>query len=225
LQPGNFFRGLVIQGPDKVSFRRTGGRKQTFELHIGEDIGRAGIPVDVVLCRIKGTASFGQDNRTDLEVHGLGLLCVINGLLRADLGAIPAFALGQVDALAFINDIFERNCLGVFEIDGLAFGKPTVIFVRDFLGAFLSTQAAGNAFVRVHIAGVLEDAHLKISFFAVNGCDFGEGEQFDVDVPADLDQLGGDNSHGAVIGGECLVQLRHHPANGTGSLHEVDIVS
>jgi hypothetical protein len=152
-------------------------------------------------------------------------LCVINGLLGTDLGAIPAFAFGQVDTLGFVNGVFERDCLGVFKIDGLAFGKASVIFVRDFFWAFLRTQTTGNAFVRVHIAGVLEYAHLKISFFTVNGSDFGEGKQFDIDVPADLDQLGGDNSHGAVIGGECLVQLRHHPANGTGSLHKVYVIS
>jgi len=72
---------------------------------------------------------------------------------------------------------------------------------------------------------MLKHCNVKVSLFAVNSRDFGESEQFDIDVPADLDQLGGDNSHGAVIGGECLVQLRHHPANGTGSLHEVNIVS
>jgi hypothetical protein len=68
-------------------------------------------------------------------------------------------------------------------------------------------------------------ADVKISFFTVNSRDFGKGEQFNVDVPADLDQLGGNYSHSAVIGGECLVQLRHHPANGTGSLHEVHVIS
>jgi hypothetical protein len=34
-----------------------------------------------------------------------------------------------------------------------------------------------------------------------------------VNMPADLDQLGRDNSHGTVIGGEGLVQLRHDPAD------------
>ena len=29
--------------------------------------------------------------------------------------------------------------------------------------------------------------------------------EFDIDVPADLDQFGGDNSHGTIIGGKGLV--------------------
>jgi hypothetical protein len=33
-------------------------------------------------------------------------------------------------------------------------------------------------------------------------------------MPADLDQFGRDNSHGAVIGGKRLVHLGHDPANG-----------
>jgi len=37
--------------------------------------------------------------------------------------------------------------------------------------------------------------------------------KLDVDVPADLDQLGRNNSHGTVIGGKGLVQLRHDTAD------------
>ena len=35
--------------------------------------------------------------------------------------------------------------------------------------------------------------------------------EFDVDMPADLDQFGRDNSHGTVIGGKSLVQLAMTP--------------
>ena len=41
-------------------------------------------------------------------------------------------------------------------------------------------------------------------------------------MPADLDQFGRKNSHGAVIGGEGLVQLGHHATDGGGSLLEAD---
>jgi hypothetical protein len=48
---------------------------------------------------------------------------------------------------------------------------------------------------------------------------------FYVDVPADLDQLGRDNSHGTVIGGEGLVELRHNPTNGRLFLNQVHEIS
>ena len=47
--------------------------------------------------------------------------------------------------------------------------------------------------------------------------------ELDIDIPADLDQFRRDNSHGAVVGGKGLVQLRHGPANGRRLLHEMHI--
>jgi hypothetical protein len=72
---------------------------------------------------------------------------------------------------------------------------------------------------------VAEHADREIALLALDCGDLREGQKLDVDVPADLDQLGGDDSHGAVIGREGLVQLGHHPANGTGSLHQIHIIS
>ena len=44
-------------------------------------------------------------------------------------------------------------------------------------------------------------------------------------MPADLDQFRRDDSHGAVIGGEGLVQLRHEATNGGSFFNEIDIVT
>jgi hypothetical protein len=44
-------------------------------------------------------------------------------------------------------------------------------------------------------------------------------------MPADLDQFGREDSHGAIIGGEGLVQLGHQTTDGGGPLHEVDIIA
>jgi hypothetical protein len=48
---------------------------------------------------------------------------------------------------------------------------------------------------------------------------------FDVDMPADLDQLGRDDSHGAVIGGKRFVYLGHFAAYRGASFHQMDIIS
>jgi len=48
--------------------------------------------------------------------------------------------------------------------------------------------------------------------------------QLDVQMPADLDQFGGDNSHCTVIGGKGLVQLRHGPADGRTFFDQVDVI-
>jgi len=44
-------------------------------------------------------------------------------------------------------------------------------------------------------------------------------------MPADLDQFRGDDSHGTVIGGKGLVQLRHYTTNGSRLLHQVYIIA
>jgi hypothetical protein len=40
------------------------------------------------------------------------------------------------------------------------------------------------------------------------------GDKLYVQMPADLDQFGRDDSHGTVIGGKRFIQLRHQAANG-----------
>ena len=42
-------------------------------------------------------------------------------------------------------------------------------------------------------------------------------------MPADLDQFGRENSHGAVIGGKGLVELGHMPANARPFLNQIDL--
>jgi hypothetical protein len=66
---------------------------------------------------------------------------------------------------------------------------------------------------------LLFNENFKISRLAGNVPDVGQSMEFDVGVPADLDQLGGDNSHGAVVSGKGLVNLRHGPADGGAFFH------
>jgi len=49
------------------------------------------------------------------------------------------------------------------------------------------------------------DLDLEISFVSADIFNVGTGMEFDIDVPADLDQFRRDNSHGTVIGGKGLV--------------------
>jgi len=55
---------------------------------------------------------------------------------------------------------------------------------------------------------------LKVSILSVYALNICAGMKFDVNVPADLDQFGRDNSHGTIIGGKGLVQLSHDTTNG-----------
>ena len=48
-------------------------------------------------------------------------------------------------------------------------------------------------------------SYLEVSLFAMDIFYSRTCMEFNVDMPADLDQFRGDNSHGAIIGGEGLV--------------------
>jgi hypothetical protein len=89
--------------------------------------------------------------------------------------------------------------------------------------AVFHTTAATGAKIHIYTARPLSDFHLEISFLSGDAFYFRKGKQFNVNVPADLDQFGGNNSHGTVIGWKGLVKLRHHPAYGAGFFNQVDI--
>ena len=48
-------------------------------------------------------------------------------------------------------------------------------------------------------------------------------DDLDVRMPGHLDELGGDQAGGAIVGGKGLVQLGHDPADGDILLHQIDL--
>jgi len=79
--------------------------------------------------------------------------------------------------------------------------------------AVLHTGATPGAEIHVNTSGALLDFNLEIAGFAFDRFKICVCDEFDVQMPADLDQYGRDNSHRAVIGGERLVELRHDAAD------------
>ena len=80
--------------------------------------------------------------------------------------------------------------------------------------AIFNANAATGAQLHVDASGLFLDSYLEISRASFNRLEIRIGDEFDVQVPADLDQFGGDNSHRAVIRGKRLVQLSHDAADG-----------
>jgi hypothetical protein len=175
--------------------------------------------------RIKGLETGGEDQGAHLEGELLFLFLEVDGPAGAELLTGLALALLEVDAGTLIDRVLEGNGLGVLDIDGLSFGEVLVVGVIHLAWALLGAQAAGDALVHVHVAGGLVQGDREVPLFSLDRGELGEGEQLDVDVPADLDQFGRDDSHGAVVGGEGLIELCHDSANRRGSLHEIHVVA
>ena len=103
---------------------------------------------------------------------------------------------------------------------GVDFRFRQLYFVVN--GTDIQAGAASRAFGGIDVAGFLFQGSRKVPGLTFNILQFGKGKELDVSVPADLDQLGRDNSHGAVIGGKGLVDLCHGTANGRALFHQVD---
>jgi hypothetical protein len=118
------------------------------------------------------------------------LVLKVDGFGWTKFFTASAFTSDEINALRWIDAILQRNGLGILHVNRLAFGQSRVICIGNFFGAFLCTGTAGDAFFHVHVARVLGQVDLEITGFAGNVFDFGKGQEFDIDVPADLDQFG-----------------------------------
>jgi hypothetical protein len=113
----------------------------------------------------------------------------------------------------FFNSKSTRYGLGVFFEGRLTRREPLVIFIGAGYGADFGTFTAAGAFIQIDVAGCLVNRCRKIARFPFQVDELRIGEQFNVEMPADLDQFGRNDSHGTVVGGEGLIQLGHESAD------------
>jgi hypothetical protein len=91
--------------------------------------------------------------------------------------------------------------------------------------AILDTCPASSATVLDDAPSTLFDLDFEIAWGAFDGFQVCVSDQLDVHVPADLDQFGRDDSHGAVVGRKGLVQLGHDPADGGRFFQQVNVIA
>jgi hypothetical protein len=91
--------------------------------------------------------------------------------------------------------------------------------------AVFHTSAATRTQIHFDAAGAFSYLDFKIARNAINRLQISISNQFNIQMPADLDQYRGDNSHGAVVGRKRLVELRHDPANGWGFFKKIHIIA
>jgi hypothetical protein len=145
-----------------------------------------------------------------------------NVALDADMGRAGGFAGGGT---AFADGKRARNGLGVFFINGFSKRQAPVLFVRHLDGADLGAFPATGTFGKIHIPGFLADFCPEIARLPFQCQNFRSGFQLDVQMPADLDQFGRDDSHGTVIGGKRFVQLGHEAADGSGLFQQINVIA
>jgi hypothetical protein len=104
-------------------------------------------------------------------------------------------------------------------------GEPLVVFIGKGYRADLGALRAACAFGDIDVAGLTQNFSLEAPLFSFNFQKLAIRQKLYIQMPADLDQFGGDNSHRAVVGGKRLIQLGHKSADGGGFFQKVDEVS
>lgn len=214
-----------------MSSRGTCGSQDALKIHAGDHILETRVLVSIELRRIEGLKARREDDRTYVQVNGGFLLIKIDCVVFTELLAGLTLALlASVDGLkvetsASVYGVLERYRLSKRDINSLALIHPQVKLIRHFLRTLRGTNTTTDALVFIDIAGVLDNSDLEVSFLTADAVYIGKGDEADVGVPADLDQLGGDDSHGTLIGRKGFVQLCHDSTDSRGPLHQVDIKS
>ena len=116
-----------------------------------------------------------------------------------------------------VNDEGVGHRLRVEAVGGAALGQPFLVDVeagRKDNRADLLALAAAGALVHVNVAGLTPHGNREVAGLSRHAQHVRVGEDVYVEVSSRLHQLGGDDAHGAVVGGEGLVQLSHVAADG-----------
>ena len=130
-----------------------------------------------------------------------------------------AWALGTVD------DERVRDGLGVQAVDSLALVEALVERIVDFHGTDARAVAASGALVRIDVSRANVNGGGEFSGGAFQADQITEREDLDVAVLGDADQARAHSTHGAVVGGERFVEHGHVPAQRTGFVEDVGLVS
>jgi len=124
---------------------------------------------------------------------------------------------------SLLNAISTWHGLGKKLIDCRSSDEPLFIIIGDLNGTDLCAIATGLTGFDRDITGLFMDQDFKIPGASLQLLDLCIGQDFNVSMPPCIDQFGGHNAHGAVIGGESLVELSHGPPNAQVLLEEVDL--
>jgi hypothetical protein len=114
-------------------------------------------------------------------------------IFRIFIHACP-YAVPTLNASGFIdsNPVNPQSSIGFF---------GGMIWVYENRCTF----STARTFIDINVSGISTDPYLEVSFFPVDIFYVCAGMDFNIDMPADLDQFRRDNSHSTIIGGKGLV--------------------
>ncbi len=85
--------------------------------------------------------------------------------------------------------------------------------------------AARLASVFSDVPGFLADCNLEIAFLPLDVCQLAVGQEFDIGVLSDGNQLRREDTSGAIVSGESLIELGHSAADSRLTLNQIYLVT
>jgi len=88
-----------------------------------------------------------------------------------------------------------------------------IVFIRVFRRTVFYAGCTPGAFFLQDVPWLFRKRYVEVSCLSFYVLNLGKGKDLDVGMPADLDQLGCEYSHRAVVGRKGLVELGHVAAD------------
>ena len=104
-------------------------------------------------------------------------------------------------------------------MNSLIFRYFLVELVGIFHRAIFDTGRTTRAFTLFDVTGLFEQSNLEVTRFTFDIIDFGVCHNLNIRMPSNLDELRGEYSYRAVIGGKGFIQLCHMAADGRRFVH------
>jgi hypothetical protein len=214
---------LPVGRAEDLPFVGPRGAQDSFEVKAGDHVLHRSIAIVALNGRVEDLKARRKDDRPHLHFKLLWLLEKIDRVLFANPGANRTFPFPEEKATfgVYISD--KRNGLGKIDMDGLAQREALIVWILNLDRTVVDTGRATRAFALDDISGLLDEGDTEVSSVSFHPVDFGVAQDFYVRIPADLDQFGREDSHGAVIGRKGLVKLGHMAAEGRRLVHQVDL--
>ena len=113
--------------------------------------------------------------------------------------------------------------MGIIDVDGRPLTQTLIKAVDGVGGAILGAEAASRTLIRVHVSRPVSDRDPEVACLSSDACNLRVGQYLNIPVSPTVHELGGENTHRAVIGGKRFVKPRHDPPDGRRSVNHVDL--
>jgi len=200
---------------------RPRGGEEPLVVHAGDHVLELSVVVLGPHLRVEGLEAGREDHSRDINFFLLGRLIEVYGGILTDTLADSTFLVLEVEtALIDIRD--EGNCLSEVYVNSLVRRYFLVELIGVLDRAVLYAGGTPRALVLNDIPRLLGKGYLEVSRFPLYPVNLGIGEDLYVRMPADLDQLGCEYSHRAVVRRKGLVELGHMAPDARRPFDEVD---